>query len=90
MPIAAAICWLVNDDRHTYGLAASWVIASAPALATISGTSASVTCSATPRAVAEFTMPTIASTLSSVSSRCTAGTPVSGLSPSSAMTVSTS
>jgi hypothetical protein len=88
-PIAAATCALVNDVRHTKGLAASLVMGPAPALAMISGVSASVICSATPSAVAELTMPTIASTLPSVSNRWIAGTPVSGPSPSSAISVST-
>jgi hypothetical protein len=78
---------LVNDVRQMYGL--DPVTSFAPALATIRTFFAPFTMSADPSAVAEFTIPTTVSTRSCWTTFCTAGTPVSGPSPSSTTTVST-
>ena len=78
----------MNDVRQMYLL--DPVTSLAPALATISSFFAPLTMSAAPSAVAEFTIPTTASTRSCWSTFWTAGTPVSGPSPSSTTTVSTS
>ena len=66
------------------------MIAAAPALATTRTLRASATSGAAASATAELTIPTTTSAWSCCSTRWTAGTPVCGVSPSSAMTVVTS
>nr|WP_028927426.1 hypothetical protein [Pseudonocardia acaciae] len=79
----------MNELRHRYGLRALPVMSAAPALATMSSFFDSASRLRTPSAVAELTRPTTTSTPSLCSTFCTAGTPVCGVSPSSASTVVT-
>jgi hypothetical protein len=72
-----------------YGVRASPVMSLAPALEMTSSFFASETRFATPSAVEELTIPTSTSTWSLCSSFWTAGTPVCGVSPSSAVIVVT-
>ena len=89
LPAASLKSALANDVRQMNSEPCIPVRALAPAVATISGTRASTNVRREPSATAEFTMPTTAATRSLVTSRCTAGTPVSGPAPSSASTRST-